>query len=189
MTVSDITRQNAAGAAQRTYRPPPPAVGDAFALDSLAGLAKGKEDSGSSSGLPAMDGLKVDMPNGFSVSMVHVGGGEAGFSAQMLASMKEMISFLDDFKPSDGDPAAAAANGNMRYIDTVVVPDGDGDALTLHYGTEPGGGNTDPAAAEAMIKAADAAISKYKLATTNRPPVIEPDIEGLFAALSASSSS
>lgn len=129
----------------------------------------------------SMDRLQVDLPNGFSVSATHIGGGNSGFSAQMLASMQDMISYLSTVRPTgEGPPSGAPADA--RCLDTFSAPTSDGGMLTLHYATESDGGNTDPSAAEAMQKAIEAALGRYQNGGT---PTQQPSLDDLYQSLLA----
>lgn len=129
----------------------------------------------------SMDRLQVDLPNGFSVSATHIGGGSAGFSTQMLASMQDMVGYLSTIQPTgEGPPSGAPANA--RCIDTFGVPMSDGTTAEVHYGTEGDGGNTDPSAMAAMQKAIETMLGRYQNAG---PPASQPSLAELYQSLTA----
>ncbi|CAO3440838.1 hypothetical protein [Azospirillum endophyticum] len=163
-----------------------------------AGKADGTEGFGldqtgaSSADESSSDTLNVEMPNGFKVSGTHLGGGSA-FSAQLLGSMEDMIGFLNGFEPAGG--ASSTGNGSgtsgvgkggsgggeedglkFRSLDTFHADLGDGESVTLHYGTEADGGNTDASAADAMAKAMQQIIGRYQSHS-------QPDLADLYAQI------
>ncbi|MBY6263482.1 hypothetical protein EI613_16405 [Azospirillum sp. 412522] len=179
-----VNRHRHAGKTDRT---------ESFGLDKASGSspvetaaaqgADGKDE-------PFSDTLSVEMPNGFKVSGTHLGGGSA-FSAQLLGSMEDMIGFLNGFKPAGGESgtgigsgasgvgsAVAGAGGGFafRSLDTFHTDLGNGESVTLHYGTEKDGGNTDASAADAMAQAMQQIVSRYKSHS-------QPDLADLYAQL------
>ncbi len=164
---------------------------DAFALDPATSAASGKDASAESGGVggdePSSDTLSIDMPNGFKVSGTHLGGNSA-FSAQLLGSMEDMIGFLNGLKPaggggtgaasSDGGASGVGAASGSRCLDTFHTDLGDGEGLTVHYGTEKDGGNTDVSAMQAMADAIQQIVGKYK-------SYKQPDLADLYGQVGA----
>ena len=167
---------------------------ESFGLDQASGnapvetAATGRSVDGKDE--PSSDTLSVEMPNGFKISGTHLGGGSA-FSAQLLGSMEDMIGFLNGFKPAGGESAAGSGSGTSgvgstaagtgggfasRSLDTFHTDLGNGESVTLHYGTEKDGGNTDASAADAMAQAMQQIVSRYKSHS-------QPDLADLYAQL------
>lgn len=179
----------------RPQRPPSGAGEDGAStgFGALVDEVGGSDSPSSFSG----DALKVDMPNGFSVSIVHFGTGSSGFSAQMLASLEQTVSFLNTLSPSQGSAAAAPATGengraasdgmDRRVPDTFHAPLGDDNELVLRYGDLPDGGNTNAAAADAMADALEKALGKYRAATASTR-TMEPDLASWYDSLTGSTS-
>lgn len=148
--------------------------GERFTLDPSLTDPTGKVGEGSNTTEPTnADSLRVELPNGFTVSATHVGA--SAFSAQLLSSMEDMIGFLNELDPSSGDaspspPSSKGATGlgssaegvgDYRCLDTFHVDLGDEDFLELHYSTESDGGNKNASAADAMAKAIQSLVGKY----------------------------
>lgn len=175
MSINTLERTGAAGTpygARSTWGGTPPSDGSSFGLN----LSQDSADSALS-----MDRLQVDLPNGFSVSATHIGSGSAGFSAQMLASMQDMVGYLSSIRPTgEGPPSGSPADA--RCIDTFGVPMSDGTTAEVHYGTESDGGNTDPSAMNAMQKAIETMLGRYQNAGT---PASQPSLADLYQSLMA----
>lgn len=139
---------------------------------------------------PSSDTLSVEMPNGFKISGTHLGG-DSAFSAQLLGSMEDMIGFLNGFKPAGGEAGTGSGSGTsgvgstaagtgggfaFRSLDTFHTDLGNGESVTLHYGTEKDGGNTDASAADAMAQAMQQIVSRYKSHS-------QPDLADLYAQI------
>lgn len=164
---------------------------DAFTLDPATSAASGKDASAESGGVggdePSSDTLSIEMPNGFKVSGTHLGG-DSAFSAQLLGSMEDMIGFLNGLKPaggggtgaasSEGGASGAGAASGSRCLDTFHTDLGDGEGLTVHYGTEKDGGNTDASAMQAMADAIQQIVGKYK-------SYKQPDLADLYGQVGA----
>lgn len=163
---------------------------EAPALDPARSTASGKDAAaGSGGGEPSSDSLSVDLPNGFKVTGTHLGG-DSAISAQLLASMEDMIGFLNGLKPtggggaagtggaSDGGASGATAANGSRCLDTFHADLGDGDGITIHYGTEKDGGNTDASAMQSMADAIQQIVNKYKSHK-------QPDLADLYGQLDA----
>lgn len=167
---------------------------DPFRLDPSASDTTATTSAAGETDEAPSDTLSVEMPNGFKVSGTHLGGGSA-FSAQLLGSMEDMIGFLNRFKPAGGasgagDTAAAGSGANSgtatgsatgsadayRCLDTFHTELGDGESVTLHYGTEKDGGNTDASAMEAMANAIQQIVGRYKSHK-------QPDLADLYGQL------
>lgn len=166
-------RTGAAGSTRSSWGGKPPSDGaSSFGLN----LSQDSADSA-----PSMDRLQVDLPNGFSVSATHIGGGNAGFSAQMLASMQDMVGYLSSIRPT-GEGAPSGAPAGARCLDTVGTQLADGTIAQMHYGTESDGGNTDPSAMNAMLKAIETALDRYRNTGT---PASQPSVDELYQSLLA----
>lgn len=190
MSIADLggagSTTGASGLHHRTH--PRRSGADPFSLDATSGPGGALDAAATETGVDAgSDELQVKLPNGFTVSAIHNGGSGSAFDAQLLSSMEDMIGYLNKLTPTDGKTSSDTAvkdgsttpqaSGGMRCCDTFGTDLGDGNSVTIHYGTESDGGNTDHAAAEAMAAAIDRIIKHYQGQQT---AAAAPDLASLY---------
>ncbi|TWB35228.1 hypothetical protein [Nitrospirillum pindoramense] len=116
------------------------------------------------------DSINVNLPNGFSVGLSHVGGGFSGFSAQMLSSLENMVKTFSNVDTQNGAQPSGKAPGHpgsgdgsgtqqFRTLDTFHVDLPDGTSVTIHHGGPDGENN--PAAMDAMVQAMQSLMSDF----------------------------